>query len=241
MTVGMQPSRETWEHINGGFLATGDWARAMAERTATVDGLVAALAGELLFPAVPGPVAVLAVGGYEPPRVVSLFRYRPAAAGCLRPGGRSGQRAHRPTAPASVGCGAAGKPLRADPRGMRPDPRRQRGAEREPARPAVPGGRPRPLRLPGGTPHTPAAHPARRTGAPPGTAHCRAPRTLRRYVLLPGTEHQRDPRRNARSPAHPLAGAHGRQRRRGAGRRSRRLGVPGPPAHLAALPRRARR
>jgi hypothetical protein len=64
MTVETQPSRETWERINAGFLATGDWARAKAERTATVDGLVAGLADELLFSAVPEPVAVLAVGGY---------------------------------------------------------------------------------------------------------------------------------------------------------------------------------
>ena len=64
MTAGTLPSSDTWERINQGFLATGDWSRALAERTAIVDGYVAALAHALLLRDAPGAAAVVAVGGY---------------------------------------------------------------------------------------------------------------------------------------------------------------------------------
>lgn len=51
------------ERMNAAFLATGDWSRLLAERAATVDGLVAELAGGMLLPAVP-EAAIVAVGGY---------------------------------------------------------------------------------------------------------------------------------------------------------------------------------
>ncbi|HUI80640.1 MAG TPA: hypothetical protein VLY24_22100 [Bryobacteraceae bacterium] len=46
------------------FLATGDSVRALAQRTAEVDRVVTESAASLLFPAAPGGVAALAVGGY---------------------------------------------------------------------------------------------------------------------------------------------------------------------------------
>jgi [protein-PII] uridylyltransferase len=52
-------------HSDGdSFLSTGDSVTALAERTASVDGQVVQAAAELLFPAAPGGVAILAVGGY---------------------------------------------------------------------------------------------------------------------------------------------------------------------------------
>ena len=59
-----QPSKATWERIRNDFLASGDAARALAERTAWVDRLVLQTACERLLTEAPGGVAVLAVGGY---------------------------------------------------------------------------------------------------------------------------------------------------------------------------------
>ena len=46
------------------FLATGDAAASIAERSAKVDQMVLAAAGEILLPVRPSGLAVLAVGGY---------------------------------------------------------------------------------------------------------------------------------------------------------------------------------
>lgn len=50
--------------IQQAFLASGDSLTALAERTAQVDAVVTSSAAELLFPAAPAGLAVLAVGGY---------------------------------------------------------------------------------------------------------------------------------------------------------------------------------
>jgi [protein-PII] uridylyltransferase len=50
--------------IQQAFLVTGDSVTALAERTAQVDRLVTESAADLLFPAAPAGLAVLAVGGY---------------------------------------------------------------------------------------------------------------------------------------------------------------------------------
>ncbi len=64
MIAANQPSRDGASRIRQEFLATGDAFTALAERCAEVDRLVIEAAGELLFPALGGDVALLAVGGY---------------------------------------------------------------------------------------------------------------------------------------------------------------------------------
>jgi UTP:GlnB (protein PII) uridylyltransferase len=58
------PSSDGLASIRRDFLATGDAATALAERNAQVDRLVLEAAAELLLPAAPAGLAVLAVGGY---------------------------------------------------------------------------------------------------------------------------------------------------------------------------------
>jgi [protein-PII] uridylyltransferase len=57
-------ARPVPEQIKQAFLATGDAATALAERSAWVDHVVLDAAGRLLFPALPAGVALLSVGGY---------------------------------------------------------------------------------------------------------------------------------------------------------------------------------
>ncbi len=59
-----RPSSDGLASIRRDFLATGDAATALAVRTAQVDRLVLEAAAELLLPAAPAGLAVLAVGGY---------------------------------------------------------------------------------------------------------------------------------------------------------------------------------
>jgi len=59
-----RPSSGGLASIRRDFLATGDAAIALAERTAQVDRLVLQAAAGLLIPAAPAGLAVLAVGGY---------------------------------------------------------------------------------------------------------------------------------------------------------------------------------
>ncbi|MGA2267608.1 MAG: [protein-PII] uridylyltransferase [Bryobacteraceae bacterium] len=59
-----RPCSDGAASIRGKFLATGDAATALAERTAQVDRLVLEAAAALLIPAAPAGLAVLAVGGY---------------------------------------------------------------------------------------------------------------------------------------------------------------------------------
>jgi [protein-PII] uridylyltransferase len=59
-----RPSSDGLASIRRDFLATGDAATALAERNAQVDRLVLEAAVELLIPAAPAGLAVLAVGGY---------------------------------------------------------------------------------------------------------------------------------------------------------------------------------
>ena len=54
----------TPDGIQDDFLRTGDWARALAGRTARVDGLVLVAAEQFLLRAVPVGLSVLAVGGF---------------------------------------------------------------------------------------------------------------------------------------------------------------------------------
>jgi [protein-PII] uridylyltransferase len=58
------PSSDGLASIRRDFLATGDAATALAARNAQVDCLVLEAAAELLIPAAPAGLAVLAVGGY---------------------------------------------------------------------------------------------------------------------------------------------------------------------------------
>ncbi len=58
------PSSASLAPIQQEFLATGDAATALAERTAQVDRVVVEAAAGLLIPAAPAGLAVLAVGGY---------------------------------------------------------------------------------------------------------------------------------------------------------------------------------
>ena len=59
-----RPSSDGLASIRRDFLASGDAATALAERTAQVDRLVREAAAALLIPAAPAGLAVLAVGGY---------------------------------------------------------------------------------------------------------------------------------------------------------------------------------
>jgi [protein-PII] uridylyltransferase len=59
-----RPSSDPLASIRRDFLASGDAATALAERNAQVDRLVLEAAAELLLPAAPAGLAVLAVGGY---------------------------------------------------------------------------------------------------------------------------------------------------------------------------------
>ncbi len=59
-----RPSSDGLASIRRDFLASGDAATALAERNAQVDRLVLEAAAELLIPAAPAGLAVLAVGGY---------------------------------------------------------------------------------------------------------------------------------------------------------------------------------
>lgn len=59
-TAGNRPSKP----VERSFLASGDAITALAERTAEVDRCVLECAAELLFPAAPSGLALLAVGGY---------------------------------------------------------------------------------------------------------------------------------------------------------------------------------
>jgi len=62
--VGNPPSSARAAPDLDSLVATGDAAAALAERTAHVDRLVLAAAQELLLPAIPSGLAILAVGGY---------------------------------------------------------------------------------------------------------------------------------------------------------------------------------
>ena len=62
MTAGNRLSNPSTVELN--FLASGDATTALAERTAEVDQCVLRAAYELLFPAAPAGLALLAVGGY---------------------------------------------------------------------------------------------------------------------------------------------------------------------------------
>lgn len=62
MTAGNQLSKLS--PVERSFLASGDAMTALAERTAEVDATVLGAASELLLPAVPSGLALLAVGGY---------------------------------------------------------------------------------------------------------------------------------------------------------------------------------
>jgi [protein-PII] uridylyltransferase len=64
MIVENRPSSVAPALVRQEFLATGDAQIALAERTAQVDQVVTETASELLFPAAPAGLAVLAVGGY---------------------------------------------------------------------------------------------------------------------------------------------------------------------------------
>ncbi len=64
MTVGNPHSSIGATTIQRGFLATGDSETALAERSAHIDAVVNEAAADLLFPAAPAGVALLAVGGY---------------------------------------------------------------------------------------------------------------------------------------------------------------------------------
>ena len=59
-----RPSSDALASVRRDFLATGDAVTALAERNAQVDRLVLSAAAELLLPAAPAGLAVLAVGGY---------------------------------------------------------------------------------------------------------------------------------------------------------------------------------
>lgn len=63
-TVGTRRSNADLKPIQDTFLATGDALTALAERTAQVDRVVLDAAERLLFPVVPGGLALLSVGGY---------------------------------------------------------------------------------------------------------------------------------------------------------------------------------
>jgi [protein-PII] uridylyltransferase len=64
MIAGNLPSNANPTSIQQAFLETGDAATALAQRTAQVDQTVLRAAAELLLPASPEGIAVLAVGGY---------------------------------------------------------------------------------------------------------------------------------------------------------------------------------
>ena len=132
----------------GRFLRTGDWARALAERTARVDSQVLAAAEQLLLAPCRGAGGA-GRGRLRAAGVVSLFRCRRAAAVRERPGGGGGAAEPSPLSAAPLGRRAAGQPLRAHAGGVRRAARRQPGAEHQPARPALSGGRPGALRAAG--------------------------------------------------------------------------------------------